>query len=535
MFPTPAPVTGAAVRGGRIVQAPEDQPPLDVYHASPGADDLVFYSNLNAYLIRPNSEDRSTLEGDLAESWSLSEDGLAWTFKLRPGIKTHKGNDFDADDVVYNMQRMLTRPRGLRIERQRCFAELVKPWPEGVEKVDNLTVKVNLKAPRAVFPACLSSGWLQFQPMGFIKAKDEEGALRDLNPEEVDGVGPFKFDVSKFARDSRMALERNPNWHLGNNGQRPYLDGIDIVYISDYSTFVAATRTKRISFFDIFSGFTKPDADSLQAQFGNQIKLYRLIALGWTGQIINVNRPPLDNRDIRWAIQLTIDREEMNKLANDGVGFFSGYYFGLWDWIYGFDDYATFPGVRQDKKAEDIAEARRIMESLGYGPSNTLKVSTIAGTSGFNLRQAEVAAEQLKQVYIDVEVQRLDGATLSARQTSGDSDLFAVTFGAEFEDPDAFNTTMCTPIGSRNYGGWTNQEWIALYEQQSVLQDQAKRGELLRRMADIQHNDAACIAWIRPAIFQGHWSNLTNYFPPRYHHSQYVLANAWCSGGKCTP
>ena len=522
---------GKPVYGGRIIHAPPDQPPLDVYHASPGADDLPMFTNLNSYLLRLNPEDRVTIESDLAESWEISSDSLSWTFKIRPGLKSHKGNAFDADDIVYNMGRIMDRPNKLRVRRQRCFAQLV----DNVQKIDELTVKVNLKAPRAVFSACLTGGWMQFQPMAAIKAKDEEDKLRDLRAEEVDGIGPFMFNVDKFVRDSRISLDRNPDWHLGEGGTKPYLDGIDTVYVADYSTFVAATRTKRLSFFDIFSGFTKPDADSLEAQFGDEIVLLQIIPLGWTGHIANITRPPLDNPNIRWAIQLAEDRQENNQLATDGVGTFSGYYFGLWDWVYSFDDYAKFPGIRQDMKAEDIAEARRIMEAEGFGPNNRLKLVDVAPTSGFNLRQADVAAAHLKEIYIDVEVQRLDGATLDARRDSRDADLFTVTFGAEFEDPDAFNGSMCAPGGSRNYGGWTNDEWIALDLQQRALEDKALRGDILRQMVDIQHRAAACIPWIRPTVFQGHWSSLKNYFPPRLHHSAYILANAWCINRSCTP
>ncbi|MCZ6891079.1 MAG: ABC transporter substrate-binding protein [Chloroflexi bacterium] len=530
LFPTPIPVTENPVYGGRIIHAPENQPPLDVYHASPGADDLPMFTNLNAYLLRLNPEDRVTIEADLAESWSLSDDGLSWTFNIRPGLKSHKGLEFDADDVVYNMTRIMERPNSLRVRRQRCFSQLV----DNVQKLDELTVKVNLVAPRAVFASCLTGGWMQFQPMAAIKAKDEETKLRDLRPEEVDGMGPFMFSLDKFSRDSKISLDRNPDWHLGDNGVKPYLDGIDTVYISNYSTFVAAAATKRLSFFDVFSGFTKPDADALEAQHGSDITLFRIIPLGWTGHILNVTRPPLDNRDIRYAMQLAIDRQEMNQLATDGIGTFSGYYFGLWDWIYSFDDYAKFPGVRQPKD-DDIAEARRLMEAEGYGPDNRLKLTDIAPTSGFNLRQAEVAAEHYKRIYIDVEVQRLDGATLDERRDRQDADIFTVTFGAEFEDPDAFNGSMCKPGGSRNYGGWTDAKWIELDLQQRVLEDQGARGPILRQMADIEHEAAACIPFIRPADIQGNWANLINYFPPRLHHSAYIFGNVWCKDSQCIP
>lgn len=530
LFPTPLPVTENPVYGGRIIHAPEDEPPLDVYHASPGADDLPNFTNRNAYLLRLNPEDRVTIEPDLAESWSLSDDSLSWTFNIRPGLKSHKGLDFDADDVVYNMTRIMERPNSLRVRRQRCFSQLV----DNVQKLDQLTVQVNLVAPRAVFASCLTAGWMQFQPMTAIKAKDEENKLRDLRPEEVDGMGPFMFSLDEYSRDSKMVLNRNPNWHLGDNGVRPYLDAIETVYIANQSTFVAAVATKRLSFFDVFSGFTKPDADALEAQHGSDITLFRIIPLGWTGHILNVNRPPLDNRNIRYAMQLAIDREEMNILATDGIGTFSGYYFGLWDWIYSFDDYAKFEGVRQPKDA-DIAEARRLMEAEGFGPDNRLKLTDIAPTSGFNLRQAEVAAEQYKRIYMDVEVQRLDGATLDERRDRADADIFTVTFGAEFEDPDAFTGSMCKPGGSRNYGGWTDAKWIELDLQQRVLEDQALRGPILRQMADIEHNEAACIAFIRPADIQGTWANVINYFPPRLHHSAYIFGNVWCKDGQCIP
>jgi hypothetical protein len=54
-------------------------------------------------------------------------------------------------------------------------------------------------------------------------------------------------------------------------------------------------------------------------------------------------------------------------------------------------------------------------------------------------------------------------------------------------------------------------------------------------MADIEHNAAACIPFIRPAAIQGTWANVINYFPPRLHHSAYIFGNVWCKESRCTP
>ena len=539
---TPTPSADQPVYGGELISWSTGVfPDMDPMQRKAGASHLPFFTNLYSHLLRFDPRDRVTLEGDLAESWDIDQSGTVWSIKIKEGITDHEGNPFTVEDVAYTFERWLTRPNKVPVRRQRCMAGFLKTFDEGsVKVVDPQTLQLTLKSPRAAFPNCLAGGWMMILPSKYIKAIDESGKNRDLDPKkggplgEVVGTGPFMFDPSSYQRDSKVSLVRNPNYFHAP-GVRPYLDKVTLVNVPDYSTRIALIRSKRVNWFGVFPAVNKPDADALKKQFGDDITFFPLAALGWTGIVINVNRPPFDNKSVRQAMQMAMDREEVNQLSTDGVGVVSGPLWGGWDWIRSFDDYNNLPGFRLSTKAEDIAEARKLMESAGFGPESRLKTQIVVRTSGFTLREAEVAAEQLKEIYIDAEVLRVDNATRQERENRADFELIMLTYGAEFEDPDSFLTSMVWPGASRNFGKWENAEVAKLIEEQSVMTDQAKRAETLRELVRIWLDESPAVTLVRPTLFHGFLGPFRNYNPPRFHHSEYNIEYVWCVGGKCLP
>ena len=334
-----------------------------------------------------------------------------------------------------------------------------------------------------------------FQPKKYIEQVDKSREGRDLRPEELVGTGPFKF--VRWTRGSLLEMERNPTYFRKG---LPYLERLQVAEM--------------------------PDPDELKRVLGDKVTFVEIGGLGWTGFMPNTTKPPFNSRDLRWALNLALDRKEINALANDGVGRISGPYFGIWDWIYSFDDYWTWPGFRTDKKAEDLAEARRVLERLGFTASAPLRFELLCPTAGFLLRQCEVGREQWKKVGVDAVVLKTDEATRTARGARADFDVGAWTFGAEMDDPDAFNTSMFLP-GTRNYGRWENRQWLDLYAKQRLEVNRSQRGQMLKQMARTMHEESAFIGTVRPTLFQGWYSFVQGFVPPRYHHQGYNFEEVW--------
>ena len=164
---TPAPGVqpgyGGTIAIGAAGVATTGQDPANNQAGYGWAGGLGYAGNVFPQIIRTSLQDRVTVEGDLAESWSVSADGTTYTFQWRDGVIDHDGNPLTAEDGAYQMLRYIERPNGLSAKRQGCFRAYVKdilddngdmlPEP-GVEATSPSELIIRLKAPRsASFPA----------------------------------------------------------------------------------------------------------------------------------------------------------------------------------------------------------------------------------------------------------------------------------------------------------------------------------------------------------------------------------------------
>jgi len=495
------------------------------FHRARSIGTMQWFSNIHLNLLEVDTQKRDVVVGDAAESWSVNDDGTEWTFNIRPGLVTHKKKVFDSEDVRYNMQRWLDQPNGVGLLRSGCFRNAVI----GVEAPDNDTVIVTTgtetggAAPVASFLKCISQAYLLLQPKHIMTPVDEPGQERDLSAGEVDGIGPFM--MTDYTPDNIIKSVRFENYF---EPELPYLDAFNMAIIADAATRIAAFRTQLADFFPTFSTPRKPEADALVKQYGDEITYVRVVAPGKRGIIINNNRPPFDDPEIRQAMHLAIDRNAVNALHHDGVGILAGPYLGLWDWIYSFDDYFQWPGFRSypdGRWDEDLAESKRILESKGFGADNRLKVAINAGT---NEADEVTIGDNLDDSWIDITFDRQPGATRLERSRAGDFDAFFESKGTEFDDPDAYNGLLYIPTAGINFTGWEDERWIELNALQAAELNQAQRGEYLRGMADIIFDTQIFVGVIRPRLNQINWSYMVGYVHPKFsHQSTYRWDHVW--------
>jgi len=431
------------------------------------------------------------------------------------------------------MLRYVERPNDVPTQKVTCINTFVKPIEEGgveVTGTDELTVR--LQAPRAAFLPCLSSAFGAFLPAKYIKQIDMSGEYRDLDfgKGELVGTGPFEFVDLEI--DNSLRLERFDGFFREG---LPYLDGINGFAIPDAATRVAAFRTGQIDAFPIFSTPTKRDADQLKAELGDDVVFPVVPAPGYRGFQFNVHRPPFGPQDdpraqrLRWAVQLALDRNEFNTLAFDGLGHLSTPYFVGWDWIYTEEEwFENFPGLDStpDVKRKHLAEAQEIMKAEGFGPDNMLETEYVCN---FVQRECEVVADQLKNVYIDVDLLVMDFPSLAVRRSNEDYSLIAISKGMPFPDPDSYNISLffSEEEGGSLYTGLPDSRWEELFEQQVGLSSQEERAPILREMAKIFYEDAVWIGVVRPGLLQGHRGNWRGYVPPPMHASNYTLESTW--------
>ncbi|MBI2207301.1 MAG: ABC transporter substrate-binding protein [Candidatus Rokubacteria bacterium] len=233
--------------------------------------------------------------GDLAESWTISKDGLTYTFKLRKGVKFHDGAELTSKDAKASYDKIIFPPAGLKSSRKATYASV-----EAVEAPDPSTVRFRLKWPESSFLLNLASPWNWIYRAETL-AKDIRWYEKNVN-----GTGPFTF--VEHVKGSHWVGKKNANyWDKG----KPYLDGYRALFISASAPQVAAIRGERA--FIQFRGFSPPERDQLVNALGPKITVQQS---GWDCVLMvamHHDKKPFSDKRVRRALTLALDRYEGSK------------------------------------------------------------------------------------------------------------------------------------------------------------------------------------------------------------------------------
>jgi peptide/nickel transport system substrate-binding protein len=409
--------------------------------------------------VRQNS--LNTIVPELAKSWSWSEDGTELTFQLHDGVKWHDGKPFTAADVKCTWE-LLT---GKAAEKLR-----VNPRKAWYANLDNVTtngdheVTFHLKRPQPAFLALLASGMSPVYPCHVTPAQMRQHPI---------GTGPFKF--VEFKPNEGIKLTRNPDyWKPG----LPYLDGIEYTIAKNRSTVILAFIAGK---YDLtFAGsLTVPLTHDVEKQRPDAICEIPPGSVS-TNLIVNREKPPFDNPELRRAMALTIDRKSFIDILTEGIGLKAAAMQpppgGLWGMPK--EMLEKLPGYGPDV-AKNRAEAREIMQKLGYGPDHRLKVTVSTRDTPPYRDPAVILLDQLKEIYIDGELEPLDTTQWYPRVMRKDYTVGLNLTGTYVDDPDAllYENYACGGIG--NYNGYCNPEVDKLIDQQSMEPNQEKRRQLV--------------------------------------------------------
>ena len=409
--------------------------------------------------IAQNSID--TIRPELAKSWSWSEDGTELTFRLQSGVKWHDGKPFTAKDVKCTWD-LLT---GKAADKLRVNPR--KSWYLNLDDVvvngdDQVTFR--LKRPQPAFIALLASGMSPVYPCHV--------AAKDMRQHPV-GTGPFKF--VEFKPNESIKLARNPDYW---KPVLPYLDGIEYTIAKNRSTVILAFVAGK---YDLtFAGsLTVPLTHDVEKQ---RPDVHCEIPPGSvsTNLIVNREKPPFDNPDLRRAMALTIDRKSFVDILTEGIGLQAAAMQpppgGLWGMPK--EMLEKMPGYDPDV-AKSRTQARDIMKKLGYGPEKHLKVTVSTRDIPPYRDPAVILIDQLKEIWIDGDLEPLDTTQWYPKVMRKDYTVALNLTGTYVDDPDAMLYENYTCGGIGNYNGYCNPEVDKLIDQQSIEPNQEKRKKLV--------------------------------------------------------
>src|SRR5580765_4820886 len=294
--------TGAAAQdkprsGGELLFVVPSEPPSYDAHAEETFGVIHPMAPHYSTLLKVDPFDKTGTKpvGDLAESWTISKEGLVYTFKLRHGVKFHDGGDMTSKDVKASYDKIIFPAAGVKSLRKDAYRSV-----EVVEAPDAHTVRFRLKYPESSFLLNLASPWNWIYKADIL-AKDMNWYAKN-----VMGTGPFTF--VEHVKGSHWVGKKNPNyWDKG----KPYLDGFRALFISSSSAQVAAVRGERAHI--QFRGFSPAERDTLVQALGNKITVQES---PWDCSMLvamHHEKKPFDDKRVRRALSLALDRYEASQ------------------------------------------------------------------------------------------------------------------------------------------------------------------------------------------------------------------------------
>ncbi len=436
------------------------------------------FNNLIIYDQHIPQNSLDTIRPELATAWSWSADRTELTFKLRQGVRWHDGKPFTAADVKCTWDRVM----GVSADKLRINPR--EGWFKNLSAIDTKSddeVVFRLKRPQPSFLAFLAAGYSPVYPCHVPAAQMR---VRPI------GTGPYRF--VEYRRNETIKLERNKDyWKPG----LPHLDGIEYTIVPNRSTAALSFVAGK---FDMTFPYEMPvpvvNDIQQQAPAAHCEILPNNLSVNL---LINRANPPFDKPELGRAMALTLDRKTFIDILSEGKSDQGGALLPPPAGVWGLppDMLHALPGYNGDT-AGNRAEARRIMEGLGYGPDKRLSVKLSTRNVPQHRDPSVILIDQLKQIYVDAELELIETAIWPVRLTKRDYTLALNLTGSGGDDPDIqfYENYVCG--ASRNFSGYCNKEIDALVDRQSVETDFAARRTLVR---DIDRRLQADFA--RPIVY----------------------------------
>ena len=427
---------------------------------------------------------------DLAQSWTISEDGLTYTFSLREGVKFHDGAPLTAEDVVASFHHIISPRAGVLSPRQGLF-DAVKD----VVATGPLTVEFRLTDPRGFFLRALAAGFNVIMRKQTLEANHYDLRRVAVYP----GTGPFRH--KSLEAGVVRKLERNPDYW---NPELPYLDGIEVYHLEFGPKTGAACLAHTIDFCWGIDPISEQKAKNIRG-----LTTARILPTAPLGLFLNFKTKPFDDVRVRQAINLVLDKAALIDAVSDSVGLVRG------GWLLPTDPFfqeywgrvKEQPGWRSPT-AEDIAEAKRLLKEAGY-EQGIKGLDFVVRDIPFQLAWAPMVQDVLKrELKIESTIRPVASGVWFEEASAGRYDLTIYAFGVTLPHVADYWGNWLKTGGGYNFIPYSNPDFDAIVAATARESDPVKLKALIDRGIQFLDREIPTIVFASGFATVAWWDNV---------------------------
>lgn len=421
----------------------------------------------------------------VAESWTVSEDQLTWTFKLRQ-MKWSDGVALTAGDFVFAFQRLFNpQTVGVAyasiqygIKNARAVNDGQMPVEKvGVRAVDDQTLEIQLEHPMPYLPGLLK----HYTAFPLPRHAIEKFGNQWTAPANIVVNGPYK--VAEWKKGDFLLSKANPSFEGADK-----LCFQEVVYfpVQNHDQMVRRAMAGEI---DMNNSFPTGQLEETKKNLPGWPRISPMMATTYI--VTNTKKAPFTDARVRKALALAMDREYITGsiLRGGQIPSYSFVPMGMNDYTPAEFSWKSMP------RAERLKEAARLLTEAGFGPANPLKFEYVHRSTGDNPRIAPVLQQNFKDIapWVQPEIRQVETQALYDALKTKDYSISDTGWVADFNDAYNFLYLLDSRTGPMNYGEYTNPAYDALLDQSSVERDTAKRAAILKQAEQLMLDDTAVL------------------------------------------